>query len=125
MDSIATGQRSASTCAFVNTSTNASFSGIPKTGVVGTLVRNSHLVELKTARELVPAEYWLLQGYVPDIPGVTSGSVFAGLFPQPWLDFNLPEVSELTGNGMHMAAVSATLLFALGTGRPAAPDTSE
>ena len=128
-DCIAEGSR-ADSCCFVNTSTNASFAGIPKTGVVGTLVRNSRLAELKTAREVAPLEYWLMQGYpVPldcsaslSVTGTQPLSVFHGLFPQAWLDFSLKEVSELTGNGMHMASVSAFLFFALGTASTDAVD---
>eukprot|EP00971_Amphidinium_carterae_P329641 6462235-Amphidinium_carterae.2 len=106
------------TCAcFVNLSTNVSFSGIPASHVVGTLVRNSRIVELHSGKEIAPAEYWMIQGYIP--PCALQCSLpeeWRKVFPMDPVAFEklrLTQTATLTGNGMHMSVVCAMLWFAL------------
>ena len=96
--------------AFANLSQNAEARGSIDSGCCPTLLRASTLFDMRTGRELLPQEYWLVQGYPH--PDVVESSVTEH-YPLSGISLSANQTKQLTGNGMHLACVGAMLCAAL------------
>ena len=96
--------------AFVNLSQNAEARGSIDSGCCPALLRASTLFDMKTGRELLPQEYWLVQGYPH--PDIVESSV-AKHYPFSDISLSANQTKQLTGNGMHLACVGSMLCAAL------------
>lgn len=96
---------------FVNLTQEASY--IPKPSeLVGALLRGSTLWDLKQDTPVLPIEHFAIQGFAVD----SESPLHARHFPWDFEVLGLLPHSQLrtvTGNGMHLAAVSSALAFAL------------
>ena len=108
----------------VNLMQTSEYYGPCTTTVVPSLLRNSWLFDIATMREVLAVQHFLILGYpVPGLCAERLGWHFP--FPDivsldPCRDGNVltdAEMRTVTGNGFHLSAISAVLIFMWATAR--------
>ena len=107
--------KSAVQCMVVNLTQNPEYFGTGPAEIMPALLRNTKLYDLASCTEVIPQVHWLIQGW--PYPGLAPPEQ-AGTFPFAGMAEDVltnRDVRILTGNGMHLAQVGTSCLFALAT----------